>query len=68
MKNYMWIFQLVLLVLSSSVAVTWISSPSTLTASAGITILILNSILVYNCFKKVLEKTFNNLEREKKDA
>lgn len=68
MKKYLWILYLALLVLSSSIAASWISSPSTLAASAGVTVLILNGILVFNYFKQVLEKTFNNIEREKKDA
>lgn len=68
MKKYMWILHLTLLVISSSIATSWISSPSTLAASAGVTVLILNGIFAFRYFKQVLEKTFNNIEKEKKDA
>ena len=68
MKKYTWILYLILIILSSSIAVSWISLPSTFWASIGVTVLILNGILVFNYFKQVLEKTFNNTEREKNDA
>lgn len=68
MKRHIWIIGLILIAISSSIAVTNISSPSTLLVSIGVTILILNGILVFGYFKHIIEKIFNNLEKDKKNA